>query len=78
VRVWKDGQPAYGIANVKTTTYQIGGSFPAGVYNWTIAVIRKQGNGSPDTLTVARPTLRFTWAPPSPPGVQHCPAYPNC
>jgi serine/threonine-protein kinase len=76
VRVWKDGQPAYGIANVKSTTYEIGGNFPAGVYNWTIAVIRKSGNGSIETLTVAEQKLRFNWAPPGP--SSECPAYPNC
>ena len=62
VRVWQDGQPATGIANVQQTSYTIGGSFPAGTYNWTIAVVRKQG-GQVVTLAEAATVLRFTWTP---------------
>ena len=62
VRVWQDGQPAYGIANVRQTSYTIGSGFAAGTYNWTIGVIRKQG-GTIVTLSQAASTLRFTWTP---------------
>lgn len=62
VRVWQDGQRPSGIANVRQTSYTIGGGFPAGNYNWTVAVVRKQG-GQIVTLTQAGTTLRFGWAP---------------
>jgi hypothetical protein len=76
VRVWQNGQPANGIANVQQTSYVIGGSFPAGTYNWTIAVIRKQ-NGTTTTLSTASQTLQFTWAP-SGGGGGKCATWPNC
>lgn len=62
VRVWQDGQPAHGIANVQQASFVIGGNFPAGTYNWTIAIIHKQG-GQIVTLVQAPTTLRFSWAP---------------
>jgi hypothetical protein len=63
VRVWQDGQPAYGIANVRETTYAIGDGFPNGLYNWTIAVINRV-NGIPVTLAQATTIGKFTWAQP--------------
>ncbi len=75
VRVWAAGQPAYGIANVKGASYEIGANYPGGDYNWTIAVIRKPNTGPIQTLVVATPTLQFHWVPP---GSTRCPAWPNC
>ena len=44
VRVWQDGQPANGIANVQQTSYTIGGGFPGGdILSGSVAAIRKQG-----------------------------------
>ena len=68
VRVWQSGQAPDGIANVKGTSYQIGGNFPSGTYNWTIAVIRRLSDGSVETLSAAASTSTFTWSGASHPG----------
>jgi hypothetical protein len=77
VRVWQSGQPANGIANTQQTSYTIGGSFPAGTYSWTIAVINKQ-NGTVQTLVIASQTMQFTWVPPGGGGGTSCRTPPHC
>jgi protein phosphatase len=64
VRVWANGQPANGIANVKQPSYVIGGSFPAGTYSWTIAVVRRTSDGTVLTVASAGQALSFTWSGP--------------
>jgi serine/threonine protein kinase len=61
VRIWQNGQPPI-INGTQQTSYTIGGSVPAGTYNWTIAVMSKQ-NGTVQQVSVASQTLQFTWAP---------------
>jgi hypothetical protein len=60
VRVWKSGSPALGIANIRGFSYSIGGDFPAGDYNWTIVVIRRQGAVVKD-VAAASVVGQFTW-----------------
>jgi hypothetical protein len=62
VRVWLTGAPAYGISNVKTTSYRIGSGFPAGDYLWTIAVIRRQPGAAMVEVSRAPTTGQFHWA----------------
>ncbi|MBI2941130.1 MAG: protein kinase [Chloroflexi bacterium] len=64
VIAWPVGsEPRGGIANVKETSYRFGGGRPAGDYNWTIAVIRKQDDRVTE-LVRAGETKRFSWSPP--------------
>jgi serine/threonine-protein kinase len=78
VRIWNDsaGSANRGVANTKQARYQVGSGFVygPGTYNWTIAVIRKLGNGSTVTLADADQTLQFTFTPSG----TRCRTYPNC
>jgi len=64
VRIWTNGQPANGIANVKETSYAIGRNVPTGAYEWTVAVIRRNGDGTVITLATGDKTLTFSWVRP--------------
>jgi hypothetical protein len=62
VRIWADGGAPTSVANVKDSSYRIGGNFPGGTYNWTIVVVRRAASGAVTELAAASSAGRFVWS----------------
>jgi len=63
IRMWKDGEPAWGIARSTDTRYHLSGP-PGGIgeYNWMIVVVRDDpATGSPVETSERSATRRLSW-----------------
>ena len=62
VRVWKPGQPAYGVAWTETPAWTGTPPHGGGTYNWQIIVIRGRDGRWEEDLTPPSETWTFSWS----------------